>query len=136
MKFSYNGKDYWIKFHHDQFTWMDEAGTVWVDARFIEGTDNAYARGTTECLIVTGTKDNEEVVARGIAHCSVWDQFDKETGRQLSLARAIGQGIKTAIFLKKDFKFVMGVYFARKRGAGIVPAPENEAILTADQSAG
>lgn len=68
MKFSHDGKEYRIEF---KYTVVD-------------------GRRETTCLINTGaTRESEETYSVGNAMCSEQDQFNRETGRELALKRAL-----------------------------------------------
>lgn len=89
-----------LVFHHvPQYFDFDEVEEDGEPAKVVSqlnGT-NCWVRGHTRCDLVvlppkraqgdgSAGKDEEEVIASGIAYCSILDAYVRETGRQRSLA--------------------------------------------------
>jgi hypothetical protein len=81
----------------------------------------------TECTIaeVIDGKRAEELIATGTAHCSFLDCYDKNTGRKISLERALLNHIPDPInpaapwiplFSKEDRVLVWETYFKMRGG--------------------
>lgn len=48
-----------------------------------------YDTELTVCIISSKTDETEVEISRGVATCSIFDKFDKEVGRRLSMTRAL-----------------------------------------------
>lgn len=75
----------------------------------IPGTDGLEATGETRCLIYAGPRDTPTLIADSIAHCSKHDNFCRETGRQIALARALKD------FGKPERGAILAAYFNRRK---------------------
>lgn len=73
---------------------------------------DAWARAMTECRLYIGPREKEVMVGEGFAFCSTQDNFAKEPGRRLSLARAL----ESAGLGREDSGALLAAYFGRKRG--------------------
>lgn len=87
-----------IQFTHETI-FVDPPGPIRLDARKVEAR-------TTICTLVN--KSNE-IVAEGEAFCHVNDQFNKETGRKLALARAL----KESELSQESRALIWQAYFSR-----------------------
>jgi hypothetical protein len=105
-----------IVFKHTQFLEKitDPEGQEWFipSPQPIPDTNRAYARALTNCFIYEGPRENEVKVAEGFSYCSVADNFDKETGRQIALNRAL------STFNKADRGALLQTYYSRPRNSG------------------
>lgn len=84
MKITYRDKSYWIVWKHDlpirEHTVISTRSTKKVDAK----------PGKTTCFIYDDTKQGEPfIIAESSVGCDSRDNYNKETGRQLSLIRAM-----------------------------------------------
>lgn len=85
MKVHVNNQEYKLKFYHQ--------------------TGNKYPR-ITRCFICQG----DEVIGDGISFCSLSDTYCKETGRRLTLMRALND----AGFSREERTLFWQTYFQRK----------------------
>jgi len=90
--------------------------------------DPSDRRRTTTCEIYVEHDGISYLIGQGKAKCSRHDSFRKESGRKISLTRAL----KNACLRKKNRTAIWDAYFSRfgdasmdSRGHTIEPAPDN-----------
>jgi hypothetical protein len=78
---------------------------------------DAWAGAETHCFLIEGPRENEKVIAEATAHCSVQDNFNKETGRALALRRAVYavQPDNEPVFDRDVQGLILSAYFNRAR---------------------
>lgn len=118
MKFKFNGKQYYARYHHVRIgheEWHNRLlecltnainfGQIDIhacDKRYLEKSSlhnvfsDYYAplvfNGATICEI---ENESREIIARGYSFCSANDQFNKKVGRQIAFGRAKKELIKS-----------------------------------------
>lgn len=100
-----DGREVKILFQHDQ------------DCEHEHPHDNGVSYdlsiGHTVCWLMTGPRESEIEVAKGVAFCSRVDNFSKETGRRVSLHRAL----EVANLTREDSGKILASYYNRNKRA-------------------
>jgi len=104
-----DGRDVRILFRHDRF---EEPITV---TRAYRG-NMVEVNAQTVCSIVTGPREEEEILGLGTALKSIEDNFEKEVGREKALRRAIEAGKRSKKIAVEDSGTLLAAYFTRPRG--------------------
>lgn len=111
-----DGREVKILFQHDQGCEHEHEHD--------NGLSYDVSRGHTVCWLMTGPRETEQEIGKGIAYCSVEDNFCRETGRRFSLARAI----ENANLGREDAGRVLASYYRRPRTSGKSTTSETTTI--------